>query len=291
LEEIKLEKGDFRKNIAVAGLGLIGGSCTKALRRTKTGKIFGIDIDSGVLDKAAGCGAIDDGAVDAQAILQKSDIVIIALYPRETIEFIKDNAGHFKPGTIITDTCGIKEPIIEAAIKYLPKNVEFVGGHPMAGNEFQGFDAASPELFFDTNYIITPHDRNSGEGIRVIERLAALIGCRRVTRVEARAHDRIMSLVSQLPHIVAVSFANLAVGEKDMSVFMGRSFMDVTRVSVLNRELWTQILEMNNSNIIDRIEDMIDILQKVKNALSEQDKNSLQILFDNAVKGKRMCLY
>ena len=62
-------------------------------------------------------------------------------------------------------------------------------------------------------------------------------------------------------------------------------------MSVLNRELWTQILEMNNSNIIDRIEDMIDILQKVKNALSEQDKNSLQILFDNAVKGKRMCLY
>lgn len=288
MEEIELEEGDFRRNIAVAGLGLIGGSYAIALRGLKTGKIFGIDIDSRVLDKAAGCGVIDEGAVDAQAILHKSDIVIIALYPRDAIEFIKNNAGHFKPGALITDTCGIKEPIIAAARKHLPGNVEFVGGHPMAGNEFQGFDAASRELFADTNYIITPHDKNSEKGLKAVEKLAALIGCKRATRVEAEAHDRMMSLISQLPHMVAVSFANLAMGEKDISAFIGRSFRDATRVSVLNKKLWTQIFEMNNVNIIDRIEEMMDILQKMKNALSLQDEDSLQILFDNAAKGKRV---
>jgi len=283
-----MEEGEFKKDIAVAGLGLIGGSYARALRGLITDRIFGIDIDSRALDKATECGVIDEGAVDAQAILHKSDIVIIALYPRDTIEFIKNNAGYFKPGAIITDTCGIKEAIIEAARKYLPENVEFVGGHPMAGNEFQGFDAASLELFVDTNYIITPHDKNSEKGLKTVEKLAALIGCKRITRVEAEVHDRMMSLISELPHMVAVSFANLAIGEKDVSAFIGRSFRDVTRVSVLNKKLWTQIFEMNNVNIIDRIEEMIYILQKMKNALREQDEDSLQILFDNAAKGKRM---
>jgi len=282
-----LEEGSFRRNIAVVGLGLIGGSYAMALRQLKAGRVFGIDIDKEVLDKAVGCGTIDEGAADAKAILCKSDMVIIALYPQDTIEFIKNNAKYFKPGTIVTDTCGIKQPIIAAAMKNLPENVEFVGGHPMAGNEFQGFDAASRELFFDTNYIITPHESNSEKGITAVEELAAAIGCKCVTRIEAEAHDRIISFTSQLPHIVAISFANLVTGEMDMHAFTGRSFTDATRVAALNKELWTQIFRMNNINIIDRIEDMEDMLQKLKKAINSQDESSLRTIFDNAIKGKR----
>jgi len=282
-----LEEDNFRGNIAVVGLGLIGGSYAMALRQLKVGRIFGIDIDKRVLDKAVSCGVIDEGSIDAEAILCKSDIVIIALYPRDTIEFIKNSVKYFKPGTIVTDTCGIKQPIIDAAKKYLPENVEFIGGHPMAGNEFQGFNAASQELFLDTNYIITPHENNSDKGIMAVEKLAKAIGCKCVTRIEAEAHDRMISFTSQLPHIVAISFANLVTGEKDMSAFTGRSFKDATRVAALNKELWTQIFGMNNTNIIDRIEDMEEMLQKLKNALKTQDESSLGILFDNAIKGKR----
>ncbi|MHB1391965.1 MAG: prephenate dehydrogenase [Clostridia bacterium] len=282
-----LVEGDFRRNIAIVGLGLIGGSYAMALRRLKAGRIFAIDIDERVLDKAVSCGVIDEGSIDAVEILRKSDMVIIALYPRDTIEFIKNNTRYFKPGTIITDTCGIKQPIIDAAKKYLPENVEFIGGHPMAGNEFQGFDAASQELFLDTNYIITPHESNSDKGIAAVEKLAATIGCKCVTRIEAEAHDRMISFTSQLPHIVAISFANLVTQEKDMNAFTGRSFKDATRVAALNKELWTQIFRMNNMNIIDRIEDMEGMLQKLKNAIKTQDESSLGVLFDNAVKGKR----
>ncbi|MGE5629566.1 MAG: prephenate dehydrogenase [Caulobacteraceae bacterium] len=282
-----MEEGDFRRNIAVVGLGLIGGSFAMALRKLKAGRIFGIDIDESVLDKAINCGVIDEGSIDAGAILCKSDLVIIALYPRDTIEFIKNNAGFFKSGAIVTDTCGIKQPIIDAAKKNLPENVEFVGGHPMAGNEFQGFDAASGELFIDTNYIITPHECNSEKGIAAIESLAAAIGCKCVTRIGAEAHDRMISFTSQLPHMVAILFANLVTGEKDMSAFTGRSFRDATRVAALNKELWTQIFRMNSTHIIDRIEDMENMLQKLKNAVNAQDENSLRILFDNAIKVKR----
>jgi len=287
---IKLEEGDFRRNIAVVGLGLIGGSFAMALRKHNAVRIFGIDIDESVLNKAAGCGVIDEGASNAKKILCKSDMVIIALYPREAIGFIKNYAEYFKPGTIVTDTCSIKQPIIEAAKKSLRQDVEFVGGHPMAGNEFQGFEAASRELFFDTNYIITPHESNSENGIIAVEKLAASIGCKCLTRIGAEAHDRLISFTSQLPHIVAISFANLMMREKGISPFTGRSFKDATRVAALNKELWTQILRMNNLNIIDKIEDMEDMLHKLKNAINAQDESCLQILFDNAIKGKRMII-
>ncbi|HYF82599.1 MAG TPA: prephenate dehydrogenase [Clostridia bacterium] len=284
---MKLEEGSFRRNIAVVGLGLIGGSYAMALRQHKAGRIFGIDIDERVLDKAVNCGIIDEGAIDCEAILYKSDIVIIALYPRDTIEFIEKSAKYLKPGTIITDTCGIKQPIIDAAKKSLPGNVEFVGGHPMAGNEFQGFDAASRELFFNTNYIITPHESNTEEGIMAVEGLAAAIGCKCVTRIDPEAHDQMISFTSQLPHAVAISFANLITGKKDMSAFTGRSFNDATRVAALNKELWTQIFMMNKTNIIDRIGDMEKMLQELKNAINEKDESSLHILFDNAIREKK----
>ena len=285
-----MEEGSFRSNIAVVGLGLIGGSYAMALNKGKAGRVSGIDIDEKVLEKAFNSGTIVKGSTDAGEILRNSDIVIISLYPRETIEFISKNAENFKSGAIITDTCGIKQPIIEAALNCLPESVEFLGGHPMAGNEFQGFDAASGDLFLNTNYILTPNESNTEKGIRTMERLAALIGCNRVTRIQAAEHDRMISFTSQLPHIVAISLANLATDENGMKAFTGRSFMDATRVAVLNRKLWSQIFRMNNLNIIDRIEDMEYMLAKLKRAISEQDDSSLQLLFENAVKGKReMC--
>lgn len=284
---MKLEEGSFRRNIAVVGLGLIGGSYAMALRQHNTGRIFGVDIDERVLDKAVNCGIIDEGSIDSEAILCKSDIVIIALYPRDTIEFIKNSAKYFKPGAIITDTCGIKKSILEAAKESLPENVEFVGGHPMAGNEFQGFDAASQELFFNTNYIVTPHEKNSEEGIKTVEGLAAEIGCKCVTRIEADAHDRMISFTSQLPHVVAISFANLITDKQDMGAFTGRSFNDATRVAALNKELWTQIFKMNKMNIVDRIEDMERMLQEMKDAINEKDESKLLILFDNAIRVKK----
>ena len=282
-----MEEGNFGKNIAVVGLGLIGGSYAMALSSTEDVRIMGIDIDEKVLAKAGHCGAICEGSTDAREILPRADIVIIALYPQDTIEFMKNNAAFFKSGAIVTDTCGIKKPVIEAARKNLPYDVEFVGGHPMAGNEFQGFDAASRDLFRDTNYILTPHENNTKEAIETVERMAEAIGCKCVTRVGAEAHDRIISFTSQLPHIVAISFANLLAGEKDMRAFTGRSFADATRVAALNKELWTQIFRMNNLNIIDRIEDMEKMLKKLKKAINSQDEDSLRAIFDNAVRVKR----
>lgn len=281
-----MEESDFRGRIAIVGLGLIGGSYAMALRRLEGVELYGIDIDERVLEKAISSGVIDRGSTEAAAVLGNADIVIIALYPRETVRFIEDNAFNFKAGAIITDTCGIKSPIIDTALRCLPGTVEFVGGHPMAGNEFQGFGAASGELFSNTNYIITPHDNNSRNGIITVEKLAAEAGSSCVTKMDAAEHDRRISFTSQLPHIVAISLSSLAAEETGIRALTGRSFLDATRVAALNKELWTQIFWMNNMNIIDRIEDMEGMLSKLKKAINTRDESSLMGIFENAVMGK-----
>jgi len=281
-----LDESDFRGKIAIVGLGLIGGSYAMALRKLKGVELYGIDIDEAVLELAIGSGVVDQGSAEAETVLGNADIVIIALYPRETIRFIEDNAQNFKPGAVITDTCGIKAPIIDAALRCLPRTVEFVGGHPMAGNEFQGFGAASEGLFTNTNYIITPHGNNSRDGIVTVEGLAAAAGSSCVTKMNAEEHDRRISFTSQLPHIVAISLSSLAAEETGLKALTGRSFLDATRVAALNKELWTQIFWMNNMNIIDRIEDMEDMLSKLKRAINTRDESSLMGIFENAVMGK-----
>lgn len=281
-----MEESDFNISIAVVGLGLIGASYAAALRSVKPRRIYGIDIDGKTLDKALSTGIIDEGYQDGKDILTKADLVIIALYPEETMHFLSENAAYFKHGSIVTDTCGIKKNIIEHARAKLPDGVEFVGGHPMAGNEFKGINAASEEIFIGANYIITPHENNTGKSLALIEKLALSVGCGSVIRVTAEEHDSIISYTSQLPHIIAVSVMNLSIWDKGISSFIGRSMKDTTRVACLNKELWVQIFNMNSSYVIESIEEMETVLAELKNVIASRDDSSLDKIFDNAINRK-----
>lgn len=274
-------------NITVVGLGLIGASYAAALRKAKPHRVFGIDIDKETLDKALSMGIIDEGFQEGRKILAQSDLVIIALYPEETMSFLADNARYFKPGAVVTDTCGIKKNIVEHAGRILPEGVEFVGGHPMAGNEFKGIDAASEEIFIGANYIITPHENNTEESLVLIEKLALSIGSGRVIRVAPEEHDSIISYTSQLPHIIAVSVMNLSVWGTGIDSFMGRSIKDTTRVACLNKKLWMQLFRMNSPHITGCIEEMEAMLAEMKKAILLQDYTSLERILDNAINRKR----
>ena len=284
---MKLEESDFRKNITIAGLGLIGGSIAKAIKGLEAVKLYGIDKDKTVLAKAADEKVIEKDFADSKSILSNSDIVIIALYPQEAIRFMETHAKSFKDGAIITDTCSIKAPVIKAALACLPETVEFVGGHPMAGSEMQGFDAAKKNLFKNTNYIITPHERNTVEGLLTVEQLVKTIGCSCITKMRADEHDERVSFTSHLPHVVAVSMASLAIGEKDLKSFTGQSFKDAVRVAEINKEMWAQIFSMNDTNIVHRIEEMENMLSTLKSIIHAHDTSSLMKIFENAIKGKK----
>lgn len=277
----------FGINIAVVGLGLIGGSYAMALRKLKPRSIIGIDRQTEVIDEALSRGIIDCGSTGGKEVLREADLVIVALYPVETLEFLENNVQFLKKGAVVTDTCGVKRNIIEKVGDFLPEHVDFIGGHPMAGKEKMGFRAADKDLFKGTNYILTPVARNKEENVKLIENIAVAIGCKNVVSITPEEHDRIISLTSQLPHVIAVSLMNSSISESNIGLFVGGSFSDATRVAAINSTLWSQLFTMNSENLLEVIGKFEESIGMIKSALRDQDKEALEEIFSSASTNKR----
>jgi prephenate dehydrogenase len=277
---IYLDISDF--NITIVGLGLIGGSYAMALRALSPKNIWAIDINKETLKKAEERGIIDKGYIDEKIPLKESDLVIICLYPDLIVEFIRDNQENFKKDAIITDTSGIKGDIVNNVNSFISENIDFISGHPMAGNENKGLDYASKDLFKNTNYIITPNKKNKEENIEVIITLAKKMGCRNVVKIDPERHDEIIALTSHLTHVLAVTLVNSNILDIDTRLFIGGSFRDASRVALINSELWSQLLISNKKHVVSQIEIFENNLKFIKNAIMNDDINYLQDKFNEA---------
>lgn len=285
-----MEESDFNFNISVIGLGLMGGSLAKALRCLNPKRVYGVDICEDTVKKALHMGIIDEGDISGKSLLMDSDIVIIALYPDDAVRFVKDNIEHFKAGAVVTDICGLKQKIIEELIDVIPDSIEFVGGHPMAGKETCGIEAASGDIFIDTSYIITPHRNNTEKCLSLIERMAKGIGCKNVVRVDIEEHDRIITFTSQLPHVIAVALMNTRMCMDISAPFVGGSFRDATRVAAINTNLWQQLFTLNSERLIEEIERFEETLSGIKEAIKSHDKENLNKVFLRANEKRRKML-
>ena len=153
--------------IAIVGLGLIGGSVCKALKKNTFHHIMGLDADGEVCRKALDSGAIDE-IITADG-LNDADMTMLCLYPETIVEFVKQHKDKFKPGSIVTDSCGVKEYVVTRCTEVLePLGVIFVGSHPMAGREFSGFDYSTDDLFKGASYIITPSENTPKMAIDLV---------------------------------------------------------------------------------------------------------------------------
>nr|WP_202976452.1 prephenate dehydrogenase [Anaerophilus nitritogenes] len=272
---------DFDFNITIVGLGLIGGSYAMALKNLRPKNIWAVDIDQEAIDTAQQLGIIDKGYIDPKIPLKNSDIIILCVYPNKMIQFIKENKNYFKKGAILTDTAGIKEKVIKEIEAVLPEDIDFIGGHPMAGREYKGIGFASEDIFKGASYILTPTQRNKAENIVCIEELIKKIGCKNIMKITPKKHDEIVSYTSQLPHIIATSLVNGAKKEDTIN-FIGGSFKDATRVAHMNTSLWTELLIENKNHILDKIIVFEKEIKKIKEALIEKNQNSLEGLFESA---------
>lgn len=271
-------------NITIVGLGLIGGSYAMALKELNPKNLWGVDINSNTVELAEKMGIINKGYTDARIPLEKSDIVIVSLYPKLAAEFIRNNISNFKKGAIITDTSGIKEEIVNEVLTFLPNHLDFIGGHPMAGREAKGLNYASKDIFKDANYILTPTEKSNKHNVELIKRLVLLIGCKNVVLTDAQTHDKIIAYTSGLPHLIAVALVSCNNFKQNPKSFIGGGFKDTTRIAEINPDLWSELFISNKENILEQINNFESKLSILKSAIEDEDTNSIKQIFDLASK-------
>ena len=263
----------MNKSIAIIGLGLIGGSMAMALRGFEDYEIVGVDRDPATLAFAAAHGVADRLTDDAAASIAAADLVYLCLHPRAIVEFLRAHRTDFKPGSLVTDVCGIKTAVVDAAA-VLPGEVDFIGGHPMAGKETSGIFHADGRLFQGAHYILTPRPGHRPEHLALLRRIAAHIGCRDVVETTTQKHDAIIAYTSQVMHIMAVAVCD----DPDLFEccgFEGGSFRDCTRVAALDVPLWTELFTMNSSALVKVIRNLEDNLRAYRRVLERGDTAAL----------------
>lgn len=263
-------------NIAVVGLGLIGGSFCKAISRKTNHKCYGIDINK----ETIACALHDEAILKEISVTElcDMDLTIVCLYPQQTIDFIKDNLNNFKAGSIVIDSCGIKAEISESVFDLLAQNdVTFIGCHPMAGREFSGYEYSLDFLFNNASFIVTPEKNVSEEKKKLLETFSEEIGFKKFVISTSEEHDKIIAFTSQLAHVVSSAYIKSPTLLLQ-SGFSAGSFQDLTRVAKLNENMWAELFLMNKQPLLFEIESIINNLIEYKNAIQNSDEAQLKKL-------------
>lgn len=265
--------------IVIVGLGVVGGGYAMALKEAGYTEVYGIDNNIETLRKAKSLGIIKEGYTDEKEIIKIADLIVLAVYPNLVKKFIINNKEDFQDGAIITDVTGIKQLFIDEITRILPKNIDFVFAHPMAGREKKGIDYATNKVFKGANFLITVTDNNKAENLELIENLAYKMGFKNVKKICPKYHDEMIAFTSQLPHALAVALINSDVEGRNTGEFIGDSYRDLTRIANINEALWSQLFLGNKENLLKAIYNFEEELDKIKNCLEHEDKEALQNLF------------
>lgn len=275
--------------IAVVGLGVIGGSFVKALHSIKDPEdsIYGIDIDQTTLDFAREGGYIVYGERKNETILQEADLVIMGLYPEAMKSFLKEHMDEFKKDAIILDTSGVKQILLKDIDTYFPPQADLILGHPMAGRESRGFAYADGNIYDNANFLLTPLESNKKENIKYIVDLLYEIGFGRVTITTPEIHDEMIAFTSQLTHAIAVALMNSDQYENETIRFVGDSYRDLTRIANINEKLWAELFMENRDYLLKVIQQFKEEFTKLEEAVEEEDIPTLIELFQDSSKRRQ----
>lgn len=261
--------------IGIVGLGLIGGSLAKAISQNTDHTVYGTDISDTVIKKAVLVDAVEQPLTNE--ILPHCDIIIVALYPQATIDYVKSNAHLIKAGAIVLDCGGVKELVCDALMPLAEENgFIFIGGHPMAGLEHSGFSYAKKSLFNNASMIITP-TKAPMEKLTQLKELFSSIGFTNIEVSTAKDHDRKVAFTSQLAHVVSNAYIKSPTAQEHIG-FSAGSYKDLTRVAKLNEDMWTELFLENAENLIGEIDGLITELKKYSTAIKNNDPATLRAL-------------
>ena len=263
-------------NVGIVGLGLMGASFGRALRTKGKAKVFGADIAEDTLLKAELIGAIDEDLDEKSAA--ELDMLVISVYPRDFKKVAETYLPFMKKGSVVLDFCGIKRNVCkdmkELSISY--PDINFIGGHPMAGREYSGIDHSVTTLFEKASMLLIPVRTD----IFKEEELKAFflsVGFGEVVFTTAETHDEIISYTSQLCHIVSNAFIKSPTAQEHHGYSAG-SYRDLTRVARLHPGMWSQLMMDNKDKLKTELDLLISNLQKYSDALGAGDEKKLSEL-------------
>ena len=263
------------KTVAVVGLGLIGGSIAKAFQKYTPHRVLGLDRDTVVMREALDCGAIDEAITPAQ--LAQASLIYLCLYPQAAIDFIREYGCFIAPGCIVTDTCGIKTEICaqmpQLAASY---GFTFIGAHPMAGRERNGFVMSDADLFLGASFILTPCGA-AAEAVAELKRTTMPLGFSASVETTPEDHDRLIAFTSQVPHALACAYV-MSPGCPRHKGFSAGSYRDVSRVANINAELWSELFLDNAAPLSAELETLIRHLSLIRQAVDSRDRDRLREL-------------
>jgi len=265
--------------VAIVGVGLIGGSIAAALRHRRTSvKIIGIGRDAARLERARRADLLDVAAISFDTAAD-ADVVVVCTPVDRIVEDVRRVAPHLHAGAIITDAGSVKGRICRELRNDLPDGIAFVGSHPLAGSEKNGWEHSDAELFQDRVCVVTPDDSTKVDILCHVEDFWRTLGMRLV-RLSPEEHDRALAITSHVPHVAAAALASQLTDEVRSLAATG--FRDTTRIASGDPELWTAILLANADSVASGIDRIIEELKTFRGAINSGNGAEVRRLLQKA---------
>lgn len=263
------------KKVLIVGLGMIGGSYAQKLSSLGF-EVGALARRQETLDYALEKGYIAHGRLEVtRDYVSQFDLVVSALYPKAFLAWVEKYQDFLRSGAVITDVTGVKRAVVPAVQGMLRPDLEFVPAHPMAGSERSGVEYADCRVFAGANFIITPTERNTPEGIELIRTLGCILGFRHIAVLTPEQHDEMIGFLSQLTHCIAVTLMDCKESEH-LAEYTGDSFRDLTRIARINENMWTELFLENRDELLSQMDLFLEKFTQLRNALAAGDAETMK---------------
>lgn len=272
--------------IAIFGVGLIGGSLALCWKGKPGYHVVGHSVNEASVAKYVSLGVVDEATTSLATAAADADFIFLCVPVGRLNEYIDELSRlPLKPGCILTDVGSTKASVVEHAGRLALQGATFIGGHPMAGSERSGVEAASADLFENAYYVLTPTENTSNEAVQALEQLLRWTRAKIVT-TDAAGHDRIVGAISHLPHMIAVALVNQIAGYNERSdlyrSLAAGGFRDITRIASSDPTIWRDILVNNREVLLEMLEDWRGEMDEFKRMLEAEDGEGIAERFKRA---------
>jgi prephenate dehydrogenase len=274
------------KKIVILGLGLIGGSLARALSdRQVPCEIVAVGRNEALLQKALEDGSITSYTLDAQIACQNADVVVVAVPVLSIEEQLRQVSSVLPAHAIVTDVASVKQAVVDAATRVFGSvPARFIPGHPIAGSEQSSYTAAKPDLFVQRKVILTPLEHTDPQALALVREIWELTGAQ-VLEMSVEHHDEVLAATSHLPHLLAYALVDTLSqqGEsEEIFRYAAGGFRDFTRIASSDPVMWRDIFLTNGPATVAILDEYMDDLQRLRQAVLAGDAGTLYDTFRRA---------